>query len=250
MQSVLSRRLVLSAVTLASVLAAACGGGDTPYTTPKEELYDGGKKPQLPTPPPTAPTPIKTSDGYTVYGASHYLRSFDPATGAPIHNKDVTANPITIVGYIVDTNVPRAPKGCQHPQGQGDKDCADVNTCCPKTAEVPTFSIADSKGDTTGQRIRVVRWARNYAVIFDAMDAYSKLKPGDKPDKPIHDEVYDVDLPFPLPAVGAKVKITGTYGVSTHRLANSQVADPVNGVMEMDKIEFVEQAPAPLSFSK
>jgi hypothetical protein len=242
MQSVLSRRLVLSAVALSGVLAAACGGGDTPYTTPKEELYDGGKKPALPTPPPPPSTPIKTSDGFTVYGASHYLRS-------QIHWKDVTANPITIVGYIVDTNVPRAPKGCQHEQGKADKDCADLNTCCPKTTDVPSFWIADAKGDTTGPRIRVVRWARNYAVIYDAIDAYSKVKPGEKPDKPIHDDLYDVDLPFPLPAVGAKVKITGTYGVSSHRL-NSMVADPVNGVIEMDKIEQTEAAPAPLSFSK
>lgn len=229
-------RLPLLLAAVAASIAMSCGGNaDEPY---KATPAFSGKKASLPAPPTLPSTPIKAGDAYTVFGATHHLRSL-------IHNKDVTANPITITGYIVDTNIGRAPECAIHPSGKKDKDEDKCN------AEVPSFWIADNKGDKSGAKIRVVGWARNYAIIYDAIKKWGDRKLNDPPkDKDlIHDDILNVDLPFPLPAVGAKVKVTGKYGVST-RQSSDLVADPQNGVMLQTKIETVEEAPEKAAFAK
>lgn len=233
----------LVASSLLTLAIAGCGGGDDQYQTPKDQLYTGGKKANLPAVPKLSDMPpIKNADGYTVYGLVHQLRS-------RIHDKEVTAasNPptITVVGYIVKSNLGEAPAGCVHKQGEGDKqDCNDPKICCPRNTQAPTFWIADNKGDTKGPWIKVSKWARNYAVVFDAMEEYGKLKDGEKPDKTFHDDVADQDIPFPLPVVGAKVKITGTAR------AGSSASDPTTyGSMESPKkIETLEPAGEKASF--
>ena len=113
--------------------AAGCSGDDNPY---KPTPAWSGKKANIPAPPSLPTTPIKNGDGtYTIYGAIHQLRS-------QLHSKDVTANPITITGYIVDSNVGRAPECAIHKTGKADPD-----NCTP---EVPSFWIADNKGNTKG----------------------------------------------------------------------------------------------------
>jgi len=224
----------LRTVTLAALVAAAagCGSeGDNPY---KPEPAWSGKKASLPAPAALPTTPTKSGDAYTIYGAVHQLRSL-------IHSKDVTAQPISIVGYVVDSNIPRAPDCAIHKTGKGDPP-----NCNP---EVPSFWIADDKGTAKGAKVRVVGWARNFAVIFDAMTAYKKLKEGESPKDPIMDDMLNVQLPFPLPAVGMKVKITGAYNVS-RTVVSDMVSEPGGGVMAMAKMEVLEPAPAPAAFAK
>jgi hypothetical protein len=223
---------------LAAILGAAthCGGGgdDNPY---KPQPAWSGKAANLPAPPSLPTTPVKNGDAYTVYGAVHQLRSM-------MHAKDVTAPPaISVVGYIVDSNIPRAPDCAVHKTGK-----ADPEGC---TTEVPSFWIADNKDDTKGLKIRVVGWARNYAVIFDAMQAYKKIKPGEQPtDKQVvTDDMLNVPIPFPLPAVGAKVKLTGAYNVAK-TVVSDMVSEPTGGVMALQKVETLEPAPAPAKFAK
>jgi hypothetical protein len=215
----------------ATVGATGCGGEDNPY---KPVPAWSGKRASLPAPPPLPSTPIKQGDSYTVYGAIHQLRSF-------IHNKDVTTQAITVTGYIVDSNIPRAPDCAVHKTGKKDPE-----GCTP---EVPSFWIADDKGNTKGPKIRIVGWARNFAVVYDAMTAYKKVKPGDQPKEPVTDDMLNVQVPFPLPSVGAKVKITGAYNVA-RTVVSDMVSDPSGGVMALQKIETLEPAPDLARFAK
>jgi hypothetical protein len=213
--------------------SAGCGGDDNPY---KPSPAWSGQAVSLPSPPALPTTPLKQGDAYTVYGAIHQLHSL-------MHSKDVTANPISITGYIVDSNIPRAPDCAVHKTGKKDPD-----NCNP---EVPSFWIADNKGDMKGAKIRIVGWARNFAVIYDAMVAYKKLKPGVAPTEKeaVTDDVLNVPVPFPLPAVGAKVKLTGAYN-AFKTVVSDMVSEPQGGVMSLQKFEVVEPAPDVAAFAK
>ncbi len=221
----------LAALAIAS---SGCGGDENPY---KPQPAWSGKRASLPAPASLPTTPIKTGDGsYSVYGAIHQLRSL-------MHAKDVTANPITITGYIVDSNVPRAPDCAIHKTGK-----ADPENC---NAEIPSFYIADEKGNMKGLKIRVVGWARNFAVVYDAMVAYNKVKAGSQPTEKevVNDDILNVPVPFPLPSVGAKVRITGSYNTSK-TVGSQMAADPNGGVLALQKMDTVEPAPQPAAFSK
>ena len=155
----------LSSAVAALVLASALPGVTTGCNT-NEEPYKpqpafSGRKVQLQPVPTLSTAPKKASDGsYTIFGAIHDLKS-------RIHSTDITSkDAITITGYIVQTNYDTAPKCLQHPTGKKDPD-----NCPPPgmSNEIPSFWIADQKGDTKGQKIRVLGWAKNWAVIFDAM---------------------------------------------------------------------------------
>ncbi len=226
-------QFAVGALGVAAVASAvACGGDDNPY---KPAPAWSGKHASLPSPPTLPNTPLKAGDAYTVYGAIHQLRSL-------IHSKDVTAQPITVVGYVVDSNIPRAPEGAIHKTGKKDPE-----GCTP---EVPSFWIADNKGDTKGSKIRVVGWARNFAVIFDAMTAYKKVKPGDQPpDGGVTDDMLNVLVPFPLPSVGQKVRITGAYNFAKV-VVSDMVSEPTGGVIAYNKIEQLEAAPEAAMFPK
>jgi hypothetical protein len=162
-----------------------------------------------------------------------------------MHAKDVTSPPaITITGYIVDSNIGRAPDCAVHKTGK-----ADPEGCAP---EVPSFWVADNKDDTKGLKVRVVGWARNFAVIYDAMKAYKNIKcPGDQPTEKqvVTDDMLNVPEPCPLPAIGAKVKITGAYNVAK-TVVSDMVSEPVGGVMALQKLETLEPAAEPAKFAK
>jgi hypothetical protein len=209
-----------------------CGSGnDEPY---KPQPAFSGRKPNMPAVPTLASTPKKSGDGYTVFGAIHDLKS-------RIHSADVTAKEISLVGYIVDSNIASAPACAVHPTGKKDPDnCVNV--------DIPSFWIADNKGDMKGQRIRVLGWAKNFATVYDAMQKYKNLK--DPPKELVKDDVWAVDVPFPLPAVGAKVKVTGKYGFTFSKSSTGLVSDPANGVMTYSKMEVLEPAPEPAAFAK
>jgi hypothetical protein len=224
MQTFATHALRTSCLVAVLAAVAGCSGDDNPY---KPTPAWSGKHASLPAPPSLPNTPLKNGDSYTIYGSIHQLRSL-------IHSKDVTAQPISITGYIVDSNIGRAPKCAIHKTGKADP--ADCN------AEVPSFWIADDKGNTKGPKIRVVGWARNFAVICDAMKAYNKLKPGEQPEKPVNDDILNVPLPNPLPSIGAKVKITGAYNVAK-TVVSDMVSEPSGGVIAMQKIDQLEPAP-------
>lgn len=229
--------ILLTAVVGSSALVGCSSGADDPYTpTPAWS----GRKPTLPNPPTLSTTPIKAGDVYSVYGAGHQLRS-------RIHNADVTKNSITIQGYIVQENISDAPKCAIHKTGKADPaDCPPAG----QTIEIPSFWIADNKGDdATKPRIRVLGWAHNWAAVYEAMDKYKNMKEVKDPAKDLYqDEQWSTAVPFPLPAVGAKVKVTGKYGFTFTKASNGIVSDPINGVMTYEKIEYVEPAPTPVTF--
>jgi hypothetical protein len=222
-----------------TVLVIGCSSGaDEPYKPAPEW---SGRKPSLPPPPQLPSTPKKVGDAYTVYGASHDLRS-------RIHDKEVTKASISIVGYIVAENISDAPKCAIHKTGKKDpEDCPGAGQ---PPIEIPSFWIADEKGAGPDKpRIRVLGWAKNWATVFEAMEKYKNMKEIKDPAKDFFkDDQWSVDVPFPLPAVGAKVKVTGKYGYSFSKASSGIVSDPINGVMTYEKLEYVEPAPDKVAF--
>jgi hypothetical protein len=228
--SALSIRVATFACTaLAFTALTACGNADDPY---KAQPAWTGRKATLPAPAIAAVT-IKKGDVYTVEGISHQLRS-------RLHGAEVNGKEVTIEGYIVSSNIETAPACALHKTGK-----EDPQGC--KT-EIPSFYIADAKGDTKGPKIRVLGFAKNFAVVFEAMEKYSKLKEPPKEKDVVKDETWSVDVPYPLPAVGAKVKVSGTYGYSFSKSTTGSVSDPTYGVMTYKKIEVLEPAATPAAF--
>ena len=218
-------RPVSALLAVGSVLALASVGCQS-----KEELAykpvaaSSSAKPQLPDVP-TIPTNFKQGDAYTVYGLTHHLNS-------RIHNKDVTSKEVTVVGTIVGENISTADACAWHKTGKQDpEDC--------KT-EVPTFVLSDDRTDVKKPRIRVMGWASNFANVFDAFNAYKGKK--EPPKEPVADELSGKPIPFPLPAVGARVKVTGTFGYTFS--TSSDVQSDVNGILTYSKLEVLEPAPA------
>lgn len=217
-----------------SLLTTSCGSNDKPY---EPAPFWSGRKPNLPAPPTLTSAPITVGGAFTIFGAGHHLRS-------RMHDKEVTAKPITIQGYIVEENISDAPKCAVHKAGKPDPDGC--------TAEIPSFWIADEKGAGKDKaRIRVLGWAKNFASVFEAMEKYKNLKEVKDPAKELYkDELWNVDVPFPLPAMNAKVKVSGNYGFSFKKSTTGIVSDPINGVMTYDKIEVIEPAPDKAAFKK
>jgi hypothetical protein len=233
-----ARRVATATLPLAAALTlTACGsnGSDEPY---KPVPAFSGRKANLPPPPPIPPITLRQGDAYTVAGAIHQLKS-------RIHEKEVNGKDITIVGYIVDSNIATAPMCAVHKTGKKDpEDCKDV--------PIPAFVIADSKdvkaNDPKAQHIKVLGWASNFANVYDAMMKYRGKK--DPPKDLVKDELWSVDVPFPLPAPGAKVRVTGKYGYTFTKASTGLVSDPMNGVLTYTKLEVLEPAPEPAQFAK
>ncbi len=227
----MTKRAIAAVLIMASMgtlgLVGGCGNNEDAY---KPVPAWSGRKASLPSVPSLPSTPIKNGSDYTIYGAIHQLNS-------SIHSADVNNKEITIVGYIVKSNMESIDKCAIHKTGK-----ADPEGC--KT-EIPTYWISDVKGDSK-QTIRVMGWASNFANVFDALEKYKNLK--DPPKELLKDELWSVEIPFPLPAVGAKVKVTGKYGVNFARSSTGVEADPVNGIMNVTKLDYVEPSPEPASF--
>jgi hypothetical protein len=231
--------VVLFAPVLSIVGAALAGCGSTATEEPyKATPAWSGRKPSLPPPTGIPPVPqVKTGDPYDVKTITHHLKS-------RIHDKEVTSKPITVVGYIVDSNIPKAPKCAVHPTGKKDPEGC--------VTEIPSFWIGDEKSNDKQRTIRVLGWASNFANVYDAMQKYKNVKECPRPDDPkaekliVKDEFLATPIPCPLPAVGAKVKLTGKYGFSYER--SNMVSDPNNGVFTFEKMEVIEPAPEPAAF--
>jgi hypothetical protein len=234
----LSRRLALS---LALLLLSWSGGQPAaqPSSPPRppcsgepEQAYKPhpaptGAAPALPTPQ-IATRPIRAGDAYAVWGASHHLRS-------RVHREDVDGKKISIVGYIVRTNYESAPLCAVHRTGK-----ADPPGC---SSPLPSFSIADDKGERRTV-IQVMGWASNFAQIFTLIEAIDKAPRGKGGQIRLADEFWGQDLPNPVPNVGAKVKVTGLYGVTFTKSTGGAATDPKVGIMTADKIEYLEPPPS------
>ncbi len=220
------------------VLTAGCGSTEEPY---KPAPAWSGRAPSLPTPPTITQATIKAGDAYTVAGAAHQLRS-------RIHSAEMTKAPVIIAGYIVEESFTAAPSCAIHKVGKKDPD--DCPAVGAPPIEIPSFYIADTKDAGKGApRIRVLGFAKNIATVYEAMEKYRNLKEIKDPTKDFYkDDLWSVDVPFPLPAVGAKVKVTGKYGFTFAKASTGLVSDPINGVMTYEKLEYVEPAPAKSTF--
>jgi hypothetical protein len=216
---------VCTASLALAALASGCGQNDEPY---KPAPAYSGRRASLPGVPTLPTKAIKVGDGYTVHGAIHHLRS-------RVHNSDVNGKDLTISGYIVKTNLPDAPACAVHKTGKGDKDDCK--------APVPAFWIADDKGDDKNA-IKVMGWASNFAQIFDAVQKYSAPK-GAKDVEPVKDEFWALDIPNPIPNVGAKVQVNGNYAVSFTKATSSVETDPAHGILTYAKLTYVEPPPEP-----
>ena len=215
---------VLAALALATTVAG-CGPEEEPY---KPRPAVSGKKASLPAVP-TLPQKVKKQgDAYTVWGVTHDLRS-------RVHNEEVNGKKISIVGYIVKTNLKDAPACAVHKTGK-----ADPPEC---KAPVPSFSIADEKNETKDM-IDVMGWASNFAQIYTMIEAIDKAVGGKENEVKLQDEFWGMDLPNPIPNIGAKVKVTGTYGVTFTKATGGAAANPKYGIMTAERIEFLEAPPA------
>ncbi len=220
---------------LASVLSVGCGGEEAKYE-PKPP--PSGRAAAVPAPPTLPNKPKKEGDAYTIFGASHDLRS-------KVHRDEVNGKKISLVGYIVKSNLAECkddskaieenctPKCAVHKGGKEDPaDCK---------APVPTFFIADAKEAQGDEMIAVMGWASNYAKIYDAIEEYDKAASLEKQKEiKVDDPVWGGTIPNPLPAVGAKVKVTGNYGVTFTKATAGTAANPKYGIMTVETIEYLE----------
>src|SRR5262249_16453363 len=237
------RTLVLGIVSVGVAMLGtftACSSNDEPY---KAVPAFSGRKASLPSVPTLPSQPIKQGDAFTIYGAIHHLNS-------SIHAPEVVTKEITLVGYIVESNL--AP--CE---GTNTKMCAPVcaihktGKADPEgcTTEIPTFVLGDVKADKNQQwKIRVMGFSSNFANVFEAISKYKNMKdpPGEK--DVYKDVTWATDFPFPLTSmtIGAKVKVTGKYGVNFQKASSGIESDPRNGIMEFKKIDVLEEGPEKL----
>ena len=211
-----------------SATASACLETPKPPGSYEPQTAWSGRAANIPEPPTLPTTPLRVGDAYTVYGAIRTLHALD--------GSEKLAHDITIVGWIVDTNLARAPKCAIHHTGH-----ADPANC---TSEVPAFTIADEKtAAANAPRIRVMGWASNFPNVYEAY-----LKERAHSHDKLLDENWARELPSPLPAATAKVKVTGRYGM-VFSLASSGIdADPRNGIFTVTHTETLEPATTPAAF--
>lgn len=246
--SVTNRRTTVSrpavtrggAATVLSVAFLLIGSGcgpEEPKYTPKSAATSKANIP----PPPTLPQlKKKEGDAYTVAGVTHDLRSV-------VHRPEVLGKQLSLVGYIVRTNL----VACKDDKNAKKEDCTpacavhkggkgDPVEC---EAPVPTFYIADSKDEKTAV-IPIMGWSSNYARIYDAIEEMDKATNLEKQKEvKIEDPTWGISLPNPLPAVGAKVKVTGTYSPTFARASSSIQTNPKYGILTVEKIEYLEEPP-------
>jgi hypothetical protein len=166
---------------------------------------------------------MRAGDAYTVWGASYLLRSGH-------RRAEVTSAPIAITGYIVKTSLPDAPKCAVHAAA-----VADAASCM---APLPTFWLADRADAALTESIAVQGFASSYGQIHDAIRSFDGKQPGAK----YQDGVWGVEVPNPLPAAGAKVTVTGSYGMRFTKSKVGGVADSVMGVLTYDQLQQLEPA--------
>lgn len=220
-----SRFLIATAAVVCATSALGCG--ETVKYEPRP-VHSGGKA-SLPTVPNLSTKPVKNGDMYTVWGASLHLRS-------NVHRPSIIGQKITIQGYVNKTNLPDAPECAVHKYGVGDPE-----GCKPP---VPTFWLCDEKGDKPEDCIMVMGWVSNFAQIWKAIEHFEKTEKDENPE-PVTDDYWGKEIPRPLPAVGGKLKVTGTYSTTFTGASQGTAADPIQGILTYESIEWIEPPPEP-----
>jgi hypothetical protein len=217
----------VSSVTPSASASSACGDA-APMDSYQPATAWSGRAANVPDPPTLPTSALRVGSAYTVYGALRALHGIDA-------NIDLQHD-IEIVGFIVDTNLARAPKCALHHTG-----VADPAGC---NSEIPTFTIADEPlAADTAPRIRVMGWASNFPNVYEAY-----LKDRAHNGSARLDEVWAREIPVPLPAVGAKVKVTGRYGALFALSSAGITSDPRNGIMTAKRTEYLAPATTLASF--
>jgi hypothetical protein len=185
-----------------------------------------GSIPTLPAP--VLPTfPIHVGDDYTVRGAIHDFRS-------RVHGDEFTKRPVAIVGYIVQTNFAEAPRCAVHAPGK-----ADGPNCNPP---VPSFAIGDAK-DAKDDVIQVMGFAASWAQVYGQIAALAHTPEAKRAEVKRIDELWGVELPNPLPSVGAKVRVTAKYGPIFAMASSGIHVDTARGILTLQHLETLEAAP-------
>lgn len=186
-------------------------------------------QPDLPPIPEVPKVALKIGEDYTVTGAVRTLH-------ARFHERDFT-NDITLVGVIVASNLATAPACALHPVGRQDPEHCE--------AEIPSFTLADDAKSSA--RIRVLGWASTFASVFEAIKLGTS-SPAAR--KPYTDERWSVVVPYPLPAVGAKVRVHGHYGTLFEKSSRGVIADPDNGIFTATSIDVLVPASTPAKLGR
>nr|MCU0659063.1 hypothetical protein [Polyangiaceae bacterium] len=142
---------------------------------------------------------------------------------------------VTVVGYIVKTNLDEAPPCAVHKTGK-----KDGPECEKNPPPVPIFWIADEKGAPENKSIPVMGWAGNYADIYDAIQKYKQPKP-----KELVKNKWGSDVPNPIPNKDAKVKVVGKYASSFTLASQGVESNPVTGIVTYKSLEYIEPPPTP-----
>ena len=212
----------LAFLFVTSLSALGCSSDEVKYVP---HPANSGQKANLPPVANVPKKPVKNGEAYTVWGASYYLRS-------AVHRKEVAGKKLSITGYIVKTNLADAPVCAVHKGGK-----ADPENCKPP---IPAFWLGDSKDAPESETIKVMGWASNFAQIFDAIAEFDKGKENAE-----HlDTFWQVKIPNPLPAPGAKVTVKGDYGTTFTKSSTGAEADPFMGMLGFDEMTVAEPAPA------
>jgi hypothetical protein len=183
--------------------------------------------PAVPPPLPATPTlqdrPLRIGDAYTVWGASLFLRT-------PRHRAEVEARRISVTGVIGKTNLDEAPRCAFHRPGLGDPE-----DCRPP---VPTFWLCDSLDAPANDCVQVMGWASNFAQIWGAI-----MQPNGPGFGPYLDEFWGNAVPEPIPQRGARLTVTGPYGVSFTGASTGVVADPIMGILTYGERTWISPPP-------
>jgi hypothetical protein len=167
--------------------------------------------------------PLKSGDAYTVWGLGYALRSRQ-------HRESVTSAPITVTGTIGATNLAEAPPCAVHPA-----DRADPENCMHA---VPLFWLCDRPDAALSDCVKVLGFASNFAQIHDAIQHFDR-------GQSYLDTFFGVTTPNPLPAVGARVTVKGTFGTTYAKASSGSEADDIRGIVTFASMTTLEPASEP-----
>ena len=217
-------------------LVCACAGGNAAATAPKPAPVRAvevapaepcvpakaaaGQVPSLPTVE-LQKQPVQVGEEYTVWGLGYSLRSRQ-------HRELVTRQPITVTGYIVASNLASAPPCLVHRGG-----IADAEDCY---GPVPAFWLGDRPDSALTECVKVMGFASNYAQIYDAIHAFDRGEPT------FSDMFWGQEIPNPLPAVGAKVRVTGKFGTTFSMASSGMESDATMGILTFRSMQTLEPA--------
>lgn len=231
----------LAAVALLGLMLASVSGCSSDVKAYEKKPAPTGKPAALPPPPRLPQKPKKDGDAYTVFGLVHDIHN-------KVHAPEVKNKKVTVVGFITKTNMVPCTDDAKAVEENCVPKCAvpeDIKkgTEADCKAPAPTFWIADAV-DEKKEAIAVMGWASNFAGIKGAIEEMDKETSIEKAAEVKFMDQQGRVIPNPLPAVGAKVKITCQYGFSSKVLGVA--SDPKYGILGCGNdrvIEVLQEAP-------